>query len=282
MNYKIDPIKATDLWKPIIENLEYKGNKLEQIAYYAEHHRLMESLDINIGKIGKNFLPVAMKILTSLNNLNESTFNVVETHTTDRVISVKIDKDELTEHLLKYGAKSFATIQNIDPFELIKMSDDNPDIKASMNLIQKLETKIIEKAISTIDDSITSLISNNSEVIFETNVLVKNINIKSRPVPNDAPTMDMVISYNIKSKRAEPKNEQFFVYLTKENLNESLKDKFDYCLHNKTGEIFFAKKGDEIHTHSKYENIKYKLDELCKTLTEHEPYNYELIEKLRF
>jgi hypothetical protein len=43
--------------------------------------------------------------------------------------------------------------------------------------------------------------------------------------------------------------------------------------------IFFAKKGDELLSLPEYENIKYKLDELCKSLTEHMTYDYELIEK---
>ena len=54
---------------------------------------------------------------------------------------------------------------------------------------------------------------------------------------------------------------------------------YDYCLHDKTGVIFFAKKGDELLSLPEYENIKYKLDELCKSLTEHMTYDYELIEK---
>jgi hypothetical protein len=241
--------KIVNKWSPVIENMGYKGNKIEQIACYAEQHSIMENLEANIGKIGKNFLPVAMKIISKLKNLDNVNFNLVE-NSNNHTVSIDLDREKIVSKLL-----------------------------SGTDVVIKCESDLIDKAVEKIDNAIASLISDNSEVIFETSVLVKDISINSKAVPNDAPTMDMTISYNIRAKQNEPKNEKYFIFLTKENLKD---DNYDYCLHDKSGDIFFAKKGEELHTLSKYENIKYKLDELCKTLTEHEPYNYEIIEKLRF
>lgn len=246
MNIKIDPAKATNKWTPVIENMGYNGNKIEQIACYAEQHSIMESLETNIGKIGKNHLPVAMKIIAKLKNLDNVTFNLVE-NSNNHTVSLALDREDIVNKLL-----------------------------TGLDVVVKAETDLVNLAVEKIDNAIQSLLSNNSEVIFETSVLVKDISINSKPTPNDGPTMDMTISYNLRAKQNEPKNEKYFHFLKTED------DRFDYCLHDKKGEVFFAKKGEEVMALPQYENIKYKLDELCKTLTEHEPYNYEIIEKLRF
>ena len=69
--------------------------------------------------------------------------------------------------------------------------------------------------------------------------------------------------------------EEYFVF-SKEN-NEY---NYEYLLHDLRGEIFFAKKGDELLTLPKYENIKEKLNKLCETLIEEEIYNFDKIKEL--
>ncbi len=176
MKIKIDAIKATETWRPIIENMNYVGNNLEQIAYYCEHHRVLEKLDANMCKY---LLPATMKLLTKI-NLDNVTFNVTENKTTDHIISVKITK-EYTD-------------------KLKKESDSKGQIWHPSFVAQMTEQELIEKSIEKINDAIKFL-NKNSEVILETNILIKDIYVNKS-------ALCINISYNLKAKQNEPKNEK--------------------------------------------------------------------------
>lgn len=253
--------KIINKWSTVIENMGYKGSKMKEFALYMENHCILESKNTNTSFIlpkkelieglldsyissefSPNLLPVACKILSKIENLNleNVSFNLTDKSTTDYLIDLPLNREEI-----------------------IQKKSENIDV------VRETEAKLVELAAEKINNAIGEL-NNNSEIIFETKILTKHLDLV------DGPNMRLIISYNLRAKQNEPKNEKYFHFLKTED------DRYDYCLHDKKGEVFFAKKGEELLALPQYENIKYKLDELCKTLTEHEPYNYEIIEKLRF
>jgi hypothetical protein len=155
--------KITEKWKPILDVFSYTGNKLDKIAFYMENHTYIENLMFD----KKHCLPIAMKILIGIENLNleNLTFNVTEKGVTQHKLDVYDDEQE-------------------------EMSDIEKRIF--------FETKLIEKAIESINNKIESLNSKGAEIIFETNLLVDDIYFN---MDCYRPSMRMKLNYSLKAKQ---------------------------------------------------------------------------------
>lgn len=143
--------KILDKWKPIIDSTGYTGNKTEQLAEYAEAHckfHATQSYAYNeiyngISEYGESTLPIALKILTKVNNLN--------------LDNVKFTSDESS--VLKDYIVSTELRTDIFPFE----SED------------RILGILITDAIGIINKLIGNLNIDNKQITFNTTCLVRSI-----------------------------------------------------------------------------------------------------------
>jgi hypothetical protein len=193
---RIDKEKAMCKWSPVFENIGYKGTKSAELAMYCEIHAILENAYTSTGgpslgpftlpkpkpltdeeikrKMEENLLPMSVRILTQIENLNSDkvTFNTSPYVDEYQYVEIGLNKEEVEEYK-QYHSYQFGS--------------------TNMDLVQRVEGSLIKLAIEKINNEI-----GNNEVIFDTGRLAKSIELVDNKT--DSPKIRLNLRYSIKNK----------------------------------------------------------------------------------
>ena len=176
MSFNINIEKAITKWEPILDVIEYKGTKQKEISEYCEAHSIIDGVyNLDYKFSDNNFLPLSLKILTRIDYLNMDNvmFEVTNINYDKQYVEVSLAKDQIEE---------FKQVYKID-------------------LVTQVESQLVNLAIEKINKDISSLLSKEEDIIFETGRLVESMQVISTSEENTTPIIRMYINYNLKEKQ---------------------------------------------------------------------------------